>query len=64
MSSRETSVHIAGMKGPVRDVVKKARWPEKFGPAIAHFSIEDALASTGLWRPEEYGSLQAEDSGR
>ena len=48
----------------MRDVVKKANWPEMFGLAIDHFSIEDALESMGRWRPEEYGSLQADDSHR
>jgi sulfate permease, SulP family len=59
MGSRGISVHIAGMKGPVRDVVKKAGWPEKFGPAIDHFSIEGALEFVGMWKLGEHGSPQA-----
>lgn len=62
MGSRGISVHIAGMKGPVRDVVKKAGWQEKFGPAIDHFSIEDALEFVGIWKPGEYGPPQARAS--
>lgn len=46
---RGISVHVAAMKGPVRDVAAKAGWPENFGPAITHFSLEDALDSLGLW---------------
>ena len=54
MSSQETSVHIAGMKGPVRDVVKKTSWPEKVGPASDFSSI---LLNRG--RARVYGAVEA-----
>lgn len=60
MGSRGIGIHIAGMKGPVRDIVKKAGWPEKFGPVIDHFSIEDALEFVGLWKLEKHGSQRSE----
>ncbi len=59
---RGVSVHIAAMKGPVRDVAARAGWPERFGPAIEHFSLEDALESLGLWKPQG-GSSGAEPGG-
>ena len=37
------NVHIANMKGPVRDLVAKAGWNEKFGDRIAHLSIKRVL---------------------
>ena len=45
--SQVINVYVGGMKGPVRDYCKKADWPQKFGLAIDHFSIEDALEFVG-----------------
>ncbi len=39
--------HFAAMKGPVRDLVARAHWPEKMGPAVSHLSVEQALAHLG-----------------
>ena len=39
---------FAGMKGPVRDLVAKAGWEEKYGERIKHPSIQHALHSIGL----------------
>lgn len=39
---------LAGMKGPVRDIVGKAGWREIFGDDIAHPSLPSALASAGV----------------
>jgi SulP family sulfate permease len=36
------------MKGPVRDLVAKAGWEEKYGEQIKHPSIQHALQSIGL----------------
>jgi SulP family sulfate permease len=36
------------MKGPVRDLVAKAGWEEKYGERIKHPSIQHALQSIGL----------------
>jgi SulP family sulfate permease len=41
---------FAGMKGPVRDLVAKAGWEEKYGDRIKHPSIQHALQSIGLRR--------------
>jgi len=41
---------FAGMKGPVRDLVGKAGWEEKYGERIKHPSIQHALQSIGLQR--------------
>lgn len=48
---RGISVHIAAMKGPVRDVAAKAGWRERFGPRLDHLSLEGALQVLGLWEP-------------
>lgn len=37
------NVHIASMKGPVRDIVAKASWAEKFGDKVAHLSVKQVL---------------------
>jgi SulP family sulfate permease len=38
---------LAGMKGPVRDLVARAGWSEKYGQQIAFPSIRQALQVTG-----------------
>lgn len=50
LQKRDVEVHIAGMKGPVRDVVEKAGWKEKFGANISHLSVQRALTSLGMWQ--------------
>lgn len=39
---------FAGMKGPVRDLVAKAGWPEKYGDRIDYLSVKHALQAVGL----------------
>jgi len=39
---------FAGMKGPVRDLVAKAGWEEKYGERIKYPSIQQALQEIGL----------------
>jgi sulfate permease, SulP family len=43
-------IHIAAMKGPVRDITARADWPSRFGGRVDHFSVEQALESIGAWR--------------
>lgn len=62
LKTRGVSVHVTAMKGPVRDVAAKAGWPQKFGPAIDHFSLEDALESLGVWKRPKDGPARAEAS--
>lgn len=47
---REQGVQFifAGMKGPVRDLVSKAGWQEKYGKNIGYLSIQHALKGIGL----------------
>ena len=47
---REQGVQFifAGMKGPVRDLVSKAGWQEKYGKNIEYLSIQHALKGIGL----------------
>jgi sulfate permease, SulP family len=40
-------LHIAAMKGPVRDITARAGWPARFGARVGHFSVEQALARSG-----------------
>ncbi len=51
LRERNVEVHIAGMKGPVRDIVEKAGWTKKFGPDISHLSARRALETLGVWQP-------------
>ncbi len=39
---------FAGMKGPVRDLVSKAGWQEKYGKNIEYLSLQHALKDIGL----------------
>lgn len=48
---RRVSVHVAAMKGPVRDVAARAGWPQKFGPAVDHLSLEETLEFLGVCEP-------------
>ena len=47
---RQRDIHFAftGMKGPVRDLVSKAGWEEKYGERIRYLSIHHALKEIGL----------------
>ena len=42
---RNIQFAFAGMKGPVRDVVNRAGWEEKYGPRINCVSLHHALRS-------------------
>jgi SulP family sulfate permease len=48
LKAQGISVHIAAMKGPVRDLTTKAGWPHKYGHAIEHLSVEHAARALGL----------------
>ncbi len=50
LRERGVEIHIAGMKGPVRDIVEKAGWTKEFGANISHLSIQHALEAVGVWR--------------
>ena len=41
--NREIQFLFAGMKGPVRDLVAKAGWEEKYGEGITYLSLQQAL---------------------
>jgi sulfate permease, SulP family len=54
------SLHIAAMKGPVRDITARAGWPARFGTQVGHFSVEQALEAVGAWaRPAEPNGKRA-----
>ena len=36
------------MKGPVRDLVAKAGWGDKYGRRVTYLSIQQALEDVGL----------------
>jgi sulfate permease, SulP family len=46
-------LHVAAMKGPVRDITARAGWPEKYGTRIAHLSLQDALQYLGAWPADD-----------
>ncbi|MGB3632531.1 MAG: solute carrier family 26 protein [Rubrobacteraceae bacterium] len=50
LKQRDIEVHIANMKGPVRDIVEKAGWNKKFGTDISHLSVQHALETLGVWQ--------------
>lgn len=46
--ARGIEVHVAGMKGPVRDVAARAGWYDRFGARVEHLSLEDAARELAL----------------
>lgn len=44
-AARGVRFAFASMKGPVRDLVQRAGWPERFGERWAYVSLEQALAA-------------------
>lgn len=47
MGAQGVTVHIAAMKGPVRDITARAGWPERFGERLSHMALESALEAVG-----------------
>lgn len=47
---RSIGFAFAGMKGPVRDLVRQAGWAERHGGQIDYPSVEEALESLGVAR--------------
>ena len=45
LDQRGLEVHLAGMKGPVRDVAAKAGWAERYAGRAFHLSIDRAVAT-------------------
>jgi sulfate permease, SulP family len=43
------TVHVAAMKGPVRDITSRAGWPSRYGAQVGHFSVEQALEHSSAW---------------
>ena len=43
---------IANMKGPVRDLVARAGWGDKYGHRVTYLSIQQALEDVGLTQKE------------
>jgi SulP family sulfate permease len=41
-------VHVAGAKGPVRDLLARAGWRERYGERIRHPSVAHALEALGV----------------
>ncbi len=70
LAAQGVTVHIAGMKGPVRDLATKAGWYETFGERVAHLSVEGALDIVGAtpWQqrvsPASQASSLAQPSGK
>ncbi|MEX2471108.1 MAG: sulfate permease [Gemmatimonadota bacterium] len=47
MGEQGVTVHIAAMKGPVRDITARAGWPERFGARVSHMGLDSALEAVG-----------------
>lgn len=52
-------VHIAAMKGPVRDLATKASWFDAFPGQLEHLSIQHALTHLDLWDTMQPAPSQA-----
>ena len=44
---RGISFACAGMKGPVRDLVERAGWPQRYGRIMSFLSVQEAVAELG-----------------
>jgi sulfate permease, SulP family len=53
LASRGVEVHVAAMKGPVRDLVARAGWALRFGARFDHLSVAHAVRALGLQRSPE-----------
>lgn len=51
-------VHLAGVKGPVRDLLARAGWEERYGDRIAHLSVAHALHALGVTLPRDEAAPQ------
>lgn len=49
-STRGVRILFTGMKGPVRDLVRRAGWHDRFGASIDYLSLRHALEAIGLMR--------------
>lgn len=47
MKEQGVTLHIAAMKGPVRDITARAGWPERFGARVSHMALDSALEAVG-----------------
>ena len=47
LAEQGITVHIATMKGPVRDLAEKAGWFGTYGDKVAYLKLADALKQTG-----------------
>lgn len=47
---RDIQFAFAAMKGPVRDVVTRAGWDQKYGPHVNYTSLPRALRDIGIWK--------------
>lgn len=45
LDQRGLEVHLAGMKGPVRDVAARAGWPARHAARAYHFGLDQAVAA-------------------
>jgi sulfate permease, SulP family len=53
LGSQGVTLHIAAMKGPVRDLTARAGWGARFDGQVGHFSVEQALQRIGAWTPRQ-----------
>lgn len=60
---QDIALHIAAMKGPVRDITARAGWPERFGAQVNHFSVEQALTSTCGWGARRQDAAEHPEPG-
>lgn len=49
--SQGIAVHLAGVKGPVRDLLERAGWYDRYGDRIRHPSLRHALAALDVDLP-------------
>ena len=47
LAKQDITVHIAEMRGPVRDLAEKAGWFERYGERVAYLKLEDVLKQIG-----------------
>jgi len=63
LDQRDVEVHLAGMKGPVRDVAARAGWRERHAERAYHLGLDQAVAAAAAACADRAGRARAVTTG-
>ena len=64
LKSAGVELHLAAMKGPVLDQLRKIGFVDELGPDRVHFSNHDALISLGFVDPTDHSDIRPAEVAR